>query len=525
MKRTLLMLLIVMVAAGALFAGGKKEAAKDEVEFLVWNEAEPSSLDWHLIEGVPEHRIYYSLGEGLVSSNPETAEPAPGVAESWEVDESGLVYTFHLRKTTWSDGVPITAQTFVDSWLRVLNPETAAPYAWFPADVIAGAAAYNSGEAGPEAVKIKAVDDYTFQMEVIGAMPAIVSALSHYAFAIVPLHAIEKNPDSWTQPENYVGNGPFVLEAWDPQEKLAAVKNDKYWDKDNVKLDRVVYIPTDDDNVGLNMYLNGEVDWAPDVPPAMLEEVKLKDDYINAPYLGVYYYIFQMETEPLTDVRVRKALSMGIDRDTLVKKVTGAGETAAYSMVPPMAGYTPTPGVKGSIEDAKKLLAEAGYPDGKGFPEIELLYNTSDRHQKIAEYVQEQWQKNLGVNITLKNQEWKTYLDTRKQGEFMVSRAGWIADYPDPSSFLEMFGSGKAMNGGKYSNPVFDKNMEEASRMAPGPERFAKLRKAEDVFITEDHGVMPIYHYVSQNMIDTNKWGGWYPNAMDWHPTKFIYKK
>ena len=525
MKRILFLLLIVLMITGTVFAGGKKEAAKDEVEFLVWNEAEPQSLDWHLIEGVPEHRIYFSLGEGLVSSDPETAEPSPGVAKSWEVDDSGLVYTFHLRKATWSDGVPITAQTFVDSWLRVLNPETAAPYAWFPADIIAGAAAYNSGEAGADAVKIKAVDDYTFQMEVVGAMPAIVSALSHYAFAIVPLHAIEKNPDSWTQPENYVGNGPFVLEAWDPQEKLAVVKNEKYWDKDNVKLDRVVYIPTDDDNVGINMYLNGEVDWAPDVPPGRLEEVKLQDDYINAPYLGVYYYIYQMEKEPLTDVRVRKALSMGIDRDTLVKKVTGAGETAAYSMVPPMAGYKPTPGVKGSIDDAKKLLAEAGYPDGKGFPEIEILYNTSDRHLKIAEFIQEQWEKNLGIKCSLINQEWKTYLDTRKQGEFMVSRAGWIADYPDPSSFLEMFGSGKAMNGGKYSNKVFDENMEAASRMPPGPERFAKLRKAEDVFITEDHGVMPIYHYVSQNMIDTNKWGGWYPNSMDWHPTKHIYRK
>lgn len=192
MKRTLLMLLILMIAAGTLFAGGKKEAAKDEVEFIVWNQSEPQSLDWHQIEGVPEHRIYYSLGEGLVSSNPETAEPAPGVAESWEVDDSGLVYTFHLRKTTWSDGEPITAKTFVDSWLRVLNPETAAPYAWFPADVIAGAAEYNSGEAGADAVKIKAVDDYTFQVELVGAMPAIVSAFSHYAFAIVPIHAIEK---------------------------------------------------------------------------------------------------------------------------------------------------------------------------------------------------------------------------------------------------------------------------------------------------------------------------------------------
>ncbi|MCP5515139.1 MAG: peptide ABC transporter substrate-binding protein [Spirochaetales bacterium] len=527
MKKICLFILIISVLFSAFFVSCKKEAEEKGGggELVVWNQAEPQSLDWHLIEGVPEHRIYYSLGEGLVSSDPETAEPVPGVAESWEIDPTGTKITFKLRKTTWSDGVPITAQTFVDSWLRILDPKTAAPYAWFPGDLIKGAGDFMEGTAGPESVGIRAVDDYTFEVTLVGAMPAAVSAMSHYAFAIVPLHKIKENPDSWTMPENYVGNGPFVLDEWKPQEILSVKKNDKYWDKKNVKLDRVVYIPTDDDNVGFNMYLNGEVDWAPEVPLEQLDAVKLRDDYVVAPYLGVYYYIFQVEKPPVNDVRVRKALSMALDRKTLVEKVTAAGETAGYSMVPPMAGYDPTPGIGEDLAKAKQLLAEAGYPDGKGFPKLEILYNTSDRHLKIAEFIQEQWEKNLGIKCELVNQEWKTYLDTRKQGEFMVARAGWIADYPDPSTFLDMFGSGKAMNGGKYSNKEFDELIGKASTMKPGPERFAALRKAEDIFITQDQGVMPIYHYVSQSMIDTTKWGGWYPNAMDWHPTKTIYKK
>ncbi|MDA3940711.1 MAG: peptide ABC transporter substrate-binding protein [Spirochaetia bacterium] len=528
MKKFLLGLLIVMLV-GSFFAGCSKEAEEvveaPGAEFIIVNGAEPESLDPHLISGVPEHRIYESIFEGLLAYDAETAEGVPGVAESWTVSADKLTYTFKLRKTSWSDGVAITAQTVVDSWLRMLSPELAAPYAWFPSMFIAGAADYNAGEAGPESVKIKAVDDYTFEMTLVGPLPYVEGALPHYSFAIVPMHAIEKYGDAWTNHENFVGNGPFILDTWKPQEELTAVPNDKYWDKDAVSLSKVTYIPIDDNNTGYNMFLNGECDWMVTVPLDQMDSAKLRDDYHNALYLGTYYYIFNIGAEPFTDVRVRKALTMAIDRKELIDKVVKGGQTPAYSMVPGMTGY---PGVTGNTEDiaaAKALLAEAGYPDGAGFPKFEILYNTSDAHKKIAEYIQQQWLENLGIDVELVNQEWKTYLTSRRQHEFQVARAGWIGDYQDPNTFLDMFITGGAMNGGQFANDVFDTNIGKAATMEPGAGRFKTLTEAEEIFITQEQAVMPIYHYTSMNMIDVSKWGGWHVNTMDFHPPKDIYLK
>lgn len=528
MKKLLVALMLVLLLA-SFFAGCKKteEAAVSEkgAEFIIANGAEPESLDPHLISGVPEHRIYESIFEGLLAYDAETAEGVPGVAESWTVSADKLTYTFKLRKTTWSDGVAITAQTVVDSWLRMLDPEFAAPYAWFPSMFIAGAGAYNAGDAGPEAVKIKAVDDYTFEMTLVGPLPYVEGALPHYSFAIVPMHAIEKYGDTWTNPENFVGNGPFVLDTWKPQEILTAVPNEKYWDRDAVKLSKVTYFPIDDLNTGYNMFLNGEADWMTDIPLGQIDSAKLRDDCMISPYLGAYYYVFNVEAEPFTDVRVRKAFTMAFDRQQLVDKVTKGGQVPAYSMVPVMTGYPGVDGNKENIEAAKALLAEAGYPGGAGFPKVELLYNTHEAHKKVGEFIQQQWKENLGIEVDLLNQEWKTYLATRRQHEFQIARAGWIGDYQDPNTFLDMFITGGAMNGGQFSNATFDKNIMKASTMEPGSARFNTLKEAEEIFITEMQAVMPIYHYTSLNMIDTSKWGGWHSNTMDFHPPKDIYLK
>ncbi len=506
----------------------KEEPAPVEAEPVVFkmiNGAEPESLDPHLIQGVPEHRIYESLFEGLYAYDPKTAEAVPGLAESYEVSNDGLTYTFKLRDAVWSDGVPITAQTVVDSWLRELNPETAAPYAWFPSMFIAGAAEYNSGSAGPEAVKIRALDDHTFQMDLIGPLPYVLGALPHYSFAVVPLHAIEKYGSDWTNPENFVGNGPFTLKEWKPQQYISVVPNEKYWDADAVKLDEVVYYAIDDNNTAYNMYINGEVDWMTTVPTDQLEAAKMRDDYFASPQLATYYYVFQVEQAPFDDVNVRKAFALSIDREALVEQVTRAGQIPAWGIVPPMTGYDGLGEPTEDIEKAQQLLADAGYPNGSGFPETVLLYNTSEGHKKIAEFLQQEWEKNLNVEIKLENQEWKTYLANRNQGSFQFARAGWVGDYQDPNTFLDMFITGAGMNGGRYSNDEYDTLINKAARMAPGPERFATLMEAENILINEDQAVMPLYYYVTLNMIDTNKWGGWYTNTMDYHPTKDIYLK
>jgi oligopeptide transport system substrate-binding protein len=237
-------------------------------------------LDPALIQGVPEHRIFEALFEGLVANDPETALAVPGVAESWEGNEDGTQYTFKLRKdAVWSDGTPITADDVVYSWLRILDPATAGPYAWFPCMFLAGATEFNAGEAGPEAVGIRALDDHTFQMDLIGPLPYAVDALTHYSFAIVPKHAIEKYGSAWTDPANFVGNGPFVLSERVAQTSLTAVKNDKYWDADAVKLDKVIFYSSDSDTTNYNMYLNGEIDWATNVPPDQLNAAQMRDDF------------------------------------------------------------------------------------------------------------------------------------------------------------------------------------------------------------------------------------------------------
>ena len=504
--------------------------ASDKVVFRIANGSEPESLDPAKVQGTPEHRIYEALFEGLIIFDPVTADGIPGLAESWDVSEDGLTYTFHLRQANWSDGTPITANDVVFSWLRELAPETASPYAWFPAMFLAGASEYNSGEAGADAVQIKALDDYTFQMTLIGPLPYVIGALGHYSFAVVPQHTIEQYGDKWILPENFVGNGPYVLKEWTPQDKIVCDKNENYWDKDNVKLDQVVFYASDDDNTNYNMYLAGQIDWLTGIPQDKLDSAMLRDDYQVAPQLSTYYYTIQTTKAPFDDARVRRALALAVDRETLVETITKAGQIPAWGIVPDMAGYNqlefPYDGDMDSmIAEAQDLLAEAGYPNGVGFPSFSLLYNTNDAHKMIAEFVQKEWKENLGIDCQLENQEWATYLSNRNAGNFDVARAGWTGDYQDPNTFLDMFITGAGMNGGKYSNDVYDTLINEAAKMAAGEDRMEVLRTAEDTMINEDQAIIPFYYYASTNIIDTNKWGGWHTNTMDYHPTKDIYLK
>ncbi len=503
-------------------------AASDKVVFRISNGAEPESLDPAKIQGVPEHRIYEALFEGLIIFDPETADGIPGLAESWTVSEDGKQYTFKLREANWSDGTPITADDVVYSWLRELDPVTASPYAWFPCMFLEGAADFNAGTADASSVGIRALDDHTFQMDLIGPLPYVIGALGHYSFAVVPQHAIEKYGDAWILPENFVGNGPYTLQEWTPQSRIVCVKNEAYWDADAVQLDEVIFYASDDNNTNYNMYLNGEVDWLTAVPADQLDSAKMRADYQVAPQLSTYYYTINNERAPFDDPNVRKALSYAVDRQALVDQVTKGGQIAGWGIVPNMAGYealTPTDHEMFDPEYAQELLAEAGYPNGIGFPTFSLLYNTDDSHKLIAEFIQQQWKENLNITCELENQEWATYLANRNSGNFDVARAGWVGDYQDPNTFLDMFITGAGMNGGKYSNDTYDTLINEAARMEAGEDRMEVLKTAEDIFINEEQGIIPFYYYVSQNMIDTNKWGGWHSNTMDYHPTKDIYLK
>lgn len=516
--RKLTGLVLALAASATMFAQ----------DFILSNGSEPQSLDPALIQGVPEHRIYMALFEGLMIFDAKTGKAIPGLAESYKVSKDGTVYTFKLRKANWTDGTPITAQNFVDSWLRILDPATASNYASMPADMIAGAKEYNTGKGPKEGVKIKAVDPQTFEVTTVGPMPYVIEALTHYAYAVMPMHAIAKHGKDWIKPANFVGNGPFTLKEWKPQDRIVAVKNEKYWDAKNVKLKSITFLPIEDQATAYDKYKAGEIDWTPDLDQNRIAEIKLRKDYQAKTGTTVYYYIFNVTKKPFDNVKVRKAFSMAVDRKQLVEQVlNNVGDVPTGGLVPPMGSFVTTKGNTFNPEQAKKLLAEAGFPGGKGFPKFTLIYNTSNRHKKIAEWVQQQWKTQLGVNIELQNLEWNTFLDTRsKTHDFTMSRAGWQADYQDPQNYLEvLLKTGSGNNDGLYSNKKADALLDKANRMPGGAARDKVMMQAEEIMITQDQAVIPFFFYVNQDLIDTTKWGGWFSNTINVHPWKTIYKK
>ena len=524
MKKLLLMLLMAMVALAA-FATGGQEAPAEEVVFRMNNGAEPESLDPALVSGTVEHQIYMGLFEGLTIYDPESLTAKPGVAERWEVSNGGLTYTFTLRRgAAWNDGTPITAKTVVDSWLRFLAPETAADYAYLYGEAqVVGAMAYNSGEAGPEAVGIRALNDRTFQVDLEVPRDFFADMLGHYAFAIHPLHAIEEHGDQWTRPENIVSNGPFKLDVYVPQDRIELVKDPAYWDADAVQLDRVILYPIDDQNTALNLFLDGQLDWIQDVAPARQDEMQAHPDYVDNPAFITYYYEFNNNIETFKDPRVRQALGMAIDRQEVVSRVTRQNQFPAYGITPPLPGvYPAVVAFEEDFDMARQLLAEAGYPNGRGFPQFTILYNTSEGHKAIAEYVQQKWKEVLNINVQIENQEWGTYLDSRDNRDFEIARGGWQGDYVDPLTFVGLFAEGTPYNHGDWRNPQFTRLLNEAESLT-GQARLDKMREAETLLI-QDGGVVPFYYYKTQNWIDTNEWGGWYPTIQDMHPLKDIYR-
>jgi oligopeptide transport system substrate-binding protein len=502
--KTCVVALVTLTVALTIFAGAGQEnlsgqVAPEPVVFRILNGAEPPTLDPSLSTDTTSHNILLAMFEGLLTYDPYTNEGIPGVAESWSVSGDGTVYTFKLRKTTWSDGVPITAQSFVDSWLRTLSPDTASPYAWLMSMVVEGASAYNTGEAGPEAVKIRAVDDRTFEVTMVGPVPYVASMLPHTTFAVLPLHVIEKHGEAWTLPGNMVSNGAYVLEQWKPQEVLTVVRNPAYWDADKVRVDKIVYIPSEEDTVRLNMYLAEEADWLNGgIPPDQLQAMKLREDFQAIPALATMYYQFNHTMPLFADVKVRKALAMAFDKQLFFEHVAQGVHTPTDTMVPAMKGYPKLKGNHYDVEAARMLFAEAGYPKGRDFPEITILYPTGSGAKKLSEYIQQQWSENLNISVQIENVEWITALERGRTQDFDLLFMGWLGDYIDPNTFLELFQTGFGSNFGKYANSEFDMLLQDAARMPAGAERTVKLQRAEDILAKQDQAVIPVFHYTLQ---------------------------
>ncbi|MSP82494.1 MAG: peptide ABC transporter substrate-binding protein [Alphaproteobacteria bacterium] len=521
---------VVLLAVGAWYVFVGKDQLGPEMVFHRGNGAEPETLDIHKMTGVTEQNIAQDLYEGLTAFA-ANGDVIPGAAESWTVSDDGLIYDFKLRADgKWSNGDAVSAADFVFGIRRCLDPNTASDYAYllYP---IKGAAAFNGGEAtDPASVGVEALDDLTVRITLEAPTPYFTQMLIFPP--AYPLHraSFEQHGDEFTKPGNLIGNGAFTLAEWVPQDRIKLVKNPNYHDAANVQLDTVYMYPTEDLAAELNRFRAGELDATYDAPSDQIPwiEENLAAEFHNTPYLGVYYYAFNMTVDPFKDnLKLRQALAYAIDRETLTSKITLGGELPAYNWVPPgVSNYTAQATDWADLtqdqrnEMAKQLYAEAGYSADNPL-QLEILYNTSDNHKKIAIAVAGMWQQVLGIQATLRNEEWKVYLESRDQKQFQVVRAGWIGDYNDANTFLDINLSDVGdINTSGYANADYDAAVKGAASESDMTKRRDLLEAAERQF-NADLPAIPIYHYSSQHLVLTYV-VGWEDNILDYHPERWI---
>ncbi len=469
---------------------------------------EPDTIDPALNSAVDGGTLIVHAFEGLMTLD-ENASPVAGQAESWDISEDGLTYTFHLRDgLKWSDDSDLVASDFVYSWNRAIAPETAADYEYM-FDCIEG---YAEGE-----LNVTAVDDKTLEVKLVTATPYFLELCAFPAYAPVKEDIVEADPDGWTlSPETYVGNGPYKMASWDHNSQIVMVKNPNYWNAENVVADQITFKLMEDDSAQLAAYENGEVVMIDSVPNDEIPTLESRDDYHVVGQLGTYYISFNTQDEILSNPLVRKALTLAIDRTYIVEEIGQAGQEEAGAFVPiglsdadPAKEFRAVGGdyydaydYEANLELAKEALAEAGYPDGEGLPVIEYLYNEGTGHQLIGEALQNMWSK-IGVNVELTSQEWGTFLNTRKEGDYQIARNGWLGDYNDPISFLDMWVTGGGNNDAQWSNAEYDQLISDIKSTSDQSERMSKMHAAEDI-IFDEWMLCPIYYYTDIYMINSN---------------------
>ncbi len=543
MKKTRIMALIMTaIMTGTLLLGctktkenegekpgdGNTPVVEETVEQkIVYNlGADPKTIDPQLNSAVDGSTIIHNAFEGLMRED-ENSKIVPGTAEKYEVSDDGTVYTFHIRKDAkWSDGKPVVAGDFEYAWKRALNPEVAAEYAYQLFYIKNGAAYYNQEKVGgkvatAEDVGVKVIDDNTLEVTLEAPVPYFLSLAAFPTYFPVRKDIIEGNEEKWTlKPDTYISNGPFKMSEWKEKESITFVKNENYWDAKNVKLETLEVKLIDDQITYLNAFKSGEIDVIESPPqaeiPTLLDEGTAK----IYPYLGTYFYVINVSdkakdvdpkaAEALSNPKFRKALSLAIDKQLIVDKVAQGGQAPATSYVP--AGILDSIGEEfqkdysskgANIEEAKKLLEEAGYPNGEGAPTITFTFNTDQGHQNIAQAVQDMWKTNLGINVELKNEEWAVFQDTRNNFQYSMARHGWIADYNDPMTFLDMWTTGNGQNNAGYSNKEYDKLIAQAKVELDDAKRTELLHKAEDILMDESP-IIPLYYYTNVLCIDKN---------------------
>lgn len=499
---------LLYVLGLALLLVGLACGAQEKV--LRWNlGTEPPTLDPALAHDTTSLLVIGQLFLGLTDYNPATGDIIGELATDWEVSKDGLIWTFHLRRDAmWSDGTPVTAHDVEYSMKRMLDPATAATPAnllW----VVKGARAFNTGKGTADEVGIRALDDYTIQFELEHPV-AFFAALATRVVVPVPRQAVEKYGDKWTEAGNIVCNGPYMLEEWVHDDHLVLVKNPYYYDAEKVKIDRIYCYMVVEASTAMAMYEAGELDVCRTIPLEDMDRVKtdpvLSKEYHASPRLGTYYYGFNVTKPPFDNPLVRKAFASAVDRKALIEYLLKGGQQPALTFISPgvpghVDGYATEIGYPYDPEKAREYLAQAGYPNGEGFPEVTLMFNTSEHHRAVAEFVQRCWQEVLNVKVNLANQEWKVYLATLEQDAPQIFRLGWMASYPDGYDYLKRnFDSRTPEDFSRYDNPAFNYAVDMLEKETDPERRQAWFQIAEMLLCEVDCAVIPLYYYTMNEL-------------------------
>jgi oligopeptide transport system substrate-binding protein len=531
MKKLIVLVASLMIACLVLFGVGHtnsgngtysltlQEANKNKILLLTVG-SEPRTLDPQQAQGVTEHHIIMAMIEGLVApSIDDQAKVVPGMADRWEHNDDHSVWTFHIGENRkWSNGDPVTAQDFVFSYKRMLTASFGAQYSE-NLFILKGAEDYYRGKITDfEKVGVKALDDHTLRIELVGPTPYLLSLVQHDSWlpvnpkAILSFGKIDTRDSKWTSAENFVGNGPFKMKSWRPNDVIEVVRNPFYWDAENVKLNGINFYSIENLNTGERAFQAGQLHKTDQVP---LDKVpyyrRTHPELIRIdPYEGVYFYRINVARKPLNDPKVRLALNLAVDRDAIVKNILREDQKPATGYTPPgMGDYKPLNKIAYDPARARQLLAEAGYPNGKGFPKFTIHFNTMESHRAIAEAIQQMWKEELNIDVGLENQEWKVYLDTQNNKNYDLSRSAWIGDFMDPVTFLSMWTTGNGNNNTNWGNPKFDALIEQAARTGDPNARLEILHQAEDLFLSEAPVVL-VYWYTNAYLLQ--------PSVQNWNP-------
>ena len=475
-----------------IFLFGCNPKNPDEITtFRMALSSEPPTLDWNLATDNVSFDVITNIMEGLTEFD-EDLNPQPAIARSWDFSEDGKKIIFHLRDDVlWSDGRPLKAEDFEYSWKRLLNPATGAEYAYFLYDIL-NAYEYNTGRIkDPDKVGVRAIDDHTLEVRLKKPVVYFPSLTTFMVTFPMRRDIVERYGNRWTDPEHIVTLGPFRVKEWFHEYKLILERNERYYGK-RPYLDMVVMYIVGERNTALSLYETGDIDFV-ELPTLAIPRYRSHPEYTNYPILRGYYYGFNVKKPPFDDVRVRRAFAMAIDREELRGVLQGSGIPTSSWIPQGMKGYNPGIGLPFDPERARRLLAEAGYPDAKGFPDIELVFNTDMLNKLVAENVQAQLEKNLGIRVSLDNQEWKVYLSKLSEDPPAFYRLGWGADFPDPDNFMNLFTSYSGNNHTNWANPIYDRLVSEASIERDEKKRMALYDRLQRILVEEDVPIIPLF--------------------------------